>query len=64
MAEQQPPTTLDLVWCPECGHSNRFADFRLDQVRHFSRGKVCPGKPERLVYILDPATAGHPLGEL
>jgi hypothetical protein len=58
MTEQQPPSTLDLVWCPECGRTNRNADLRLDSTRHYSGGKVCPGKPEHLAYILDPTTTG------
>jgi hypothetical protein len=55
---KQPPTTMSLVWCPECGHTNRFADLRLNQQRHYSGGKVCPGKPEHLAYVLDPTTTG------
>lgn len=55
---KQPPTTLSLVWCPECGHNNRFADLRLNQGTHYAGGKRCPGKLERLAYVLDPTTTG------
>jgi hypothetical protein len=55
---QQPPTTMNLVWCPVCGRTNRFSDLRLDQAVHYSGGKVCPGRPEYLAYVLDPTTTG------
>lgn len=54
----QPPTTLDLVWCPECGHSDRYSTLRLSQTRHYANGKVCPGNLEHLAYIIDPTTTG------
>jgi hypothetical protein len=54
----QPPTTVNLVWCPECGRDNRFDTLRLDQVTHYSGGKRCPGKPQYLAYIIDPTTTG------
>lgn len=47
-----PPVSIQLLWCPTCGRTDRFEQL---QRQHFERGVQCPGIPKRLFYTFLPA---------
>lgn len=47
--KNDPPASLRLIWCPECGRTNQVSVLRG---RHFSRGTRCAGMPVALQYSL------------
>jgi hypothetical protein len=48
-AMKQPPTTVEMLWCPVCGRDDRATYLRE---RHFALGAICPGKPVKIIYKL------------
>lgn len=58
MSEHKPPAAVHLLWCPACGHDNRYGAMARDG-RHYAAGKRCPGTPQELTYML-PVTPEPP----
>lgn len=47
---REPPPTVSLVWCPECGRDDRYNDLKARPGRHFANGVKCPGTPTTVQY--------------
>jgi hypothetical protein len=52
------PPSLELLVCPVCGRTDRYASLKEGVGRHFSHGKRCEGAPIRVLYDV-----AHPASE-
>jgi hypothetical protein len=49
VAEKQPPSTIYILFCPECERTDRFMPFTGKG--HFFRGVKCSGLPLQVEYV-------------
>lgn len=48
--QARPPSRISLLWCPVCGHNDRWTHMSPHAGRHFAGGKKCHGQPRKLEY--------------
>lgn len=53
------PDRVSLLWCPVCGHNDRYVPLKEGAGRHYWGGRRCPGEPQALEYR--PPRAPEPL---
>ena len=48
---EKPPDRITLRFCPACGQMDRFKAINMPPHKHYSLGKLCPGKVVAVEYM-------------